>query len=122
MNPDVYAGKTVLITGGGSGLGRAMALGFAAHGATVCVLGRRQESLDQTVALIAEKGGASFGLAADVREPARIAEVIEQIVSRTGGLNVLVNNAAGNFIAPSETLSPNGFKSVVDIVLNGTFY
>ncbi len=122
MNADSYGGKTVVITGGGSGLGRSMALAFAAHGATVCVLGRRQEALDETVKLIEEKKGKAFGLSADVREPQRVAEVVAEIAERTGRLDVLVNNAAGNFVAPSETLSPNGFKSVVDIVLNGTFY
>lgn len=113
-----YNGKTVLITGGGSGLGRGMALSFAKEGATVCALGRRQEALDETVAMM----GSGFGLACDVRHAGRVEEVVREIVSRTGRLDVLVNNAAGNFIAPSEELSPNGFKSVVDIVLNGTFH
>ncbi|MDQ6930760.1 MAG: SDR family oxidoreductase [Candidatus Eremiobacteraeota bacterium] len=122
MNSDAYAGKTVLITGGGSGLGRSMALTFAAHRATVCVTGRRQDALDETVKLIVERGGKAFGLCGDVRDCARVQEVVDETVSRAGGLDVLVNNAAGNFVAPSETLSPNGFKSVVDIVLNGTFY
>ena len=122
MNAQSYAGKTALITGGGSGLGRSMAQGFAEHGAHVCVIGRRQEALDETVKLIEEHGGKAFGLACDVRDAARVAEIVEETVSRTGSLDVLVNNAAGNFIAPSELLSPNGFKSVVDIVLNGTFY
>ena len=112
-----YAGKTVWVTGGGSGLGRAMALAFANEGATVCVIGRRQEALDETVALM----GSGFGLSCDVREPQRVEEVVKEILARTGRLDVLVNNAAGNFISPSEKLSPNGFKSVVDIVLNGTF-
>src|SRR5205807_10228311 len=117
-----YAGKTALITGGGSGLGRSMALAFAAHGATVCVIGRRQEALDETVKLIEAQGGTAFGLSADVRDPARIEEVIAETVKRADSIDVLVNNAAGNFISPSEKLSPNGFKAVVDIVLNGTFY
>jgi NAD(P)-dependent dehydrogenase (short-subunit alcohol dehydrogenase family) len=112
-----YAGKTVWVTGGGSGLGRAMALAFANEGATVCVIGRRTEALDETVALM----GSGFGLSCDVREPQRVEEVVKEILARTGRLDVLVNNAAGNFISPSEKLSPNGFKSVVDIVLNGTF-
>jgi NAD(P)-dependent dehydrogenase (short-subunit alcohol dehydrogenase family) len=113
-----YAGKTVWVTGGGSGLGRAMAVAFAEEGANVCVIGRRQEALDETVAIM----GSGFGLACDVREPGRVEQVVNEIVARTGRLDVLVNNAAGNFISPSERLSPNGFKSVVDIVLNGTFY
>ncbi|HET7812926.1 MAG TPA: SDR family oxidoreductase [Candidatus Baltobacteraceae bacterium] len=118
MTAGRYAGKTVLVTGGGSGLGRGMALAFAREGATVCVIGRRQDALDETVAAM----GAGFGLSCDVRDAARVEEVVKETVARTGRLDVLVNNAAGNFIAPSEQLSPNGFKAVVDIVLNGTFH
>ncbi|HEY9179607.1 MAG TPA: SDR family oxidoreductase [Candidatus Baltobacteraceae bacterium] len=122
MSTGRYSGKTVWVTGGGSGLGRAMAQAFAAEGAAVCVAGRRQDALDETAALIAQSGGTAFGLACDVREPARVEQVVAQIVARTGRIDVLVNNAAGNFVTPSEKLSPNGFKSVVDIVLNGTFH
>ncbi|HEY1976519.1 MAG TPA: SDR family oxidoreductase [Candidatus Baltobacteraceae bacterium] len=117
-----FAGKTAVVTGGGTGLGRAMALAFGLEGAEVCVIGRRQEKLDETVASIAAEGGKAFGLAADVRDAARIEAVMKEIVERTGRIDVLVNNAAGNFVCPSEELSPNGFKSVVDIVLLGTFY
>lgn len=94
-----------------------MALAYAREGASVCVIGRRQEALDETVAQM----GFGFGISCDVREPQRVQEVVQEILARTGRLDVLVNNAAGNFISPSEKLSPNGFKSVVDIVLNGTF-
>jgi NAD(P)-dependent dehydrogenase (short-subunit alcohol dehydrogenase family) len=117
-----FEGKTVVVTGGGSGLGRAMALSFALEGAHVCVTGRRQEKLDETVALIQKEGGAAFGLSADVRDAVRVESLMKEIVGRTGRIDVLVNNAAGNFVCPSEELSPNGFKSVVDIVLLGTFY
>ena len=122
MSDGRYAGKTVWITGGGSGLGRAMALAFAAEGAYVCVIGRRREPLDETANAIAAAGGNAFGIACDVRDAQRIEETVAQIVERTGRLDVLVNNAAGNFVTPSERLSPNGFKSVVDIVLNGSFH
>jgi NAD(P)-dependent dehydrogenase (short-subunit alcohol dehydrogenase family) len=116
-----YEGKTVLITGGGSGLGRAMAMAFAKEGATVATIGRRQEALDETSRLIEEGGGKGLGISCDVRDAARVGETIAQVVDRTGRLDVLVNNAAGNFISPAEQLSPNGFKAVVDIVLLGTF-
>jgi len=122
LNAGRYAGKTVWVTGGGSGLGRAMAQAFAQEGAAVCAIGRRKEPLDETVALIESAGGSAFGIACDVRDPERVEATAREIVARTGRLDVLVNNAAGNFVAPSEKLSPNGFKSVVDIVLNGTFH
>lgn len=120
--PARYEGKTVVVTGAGSGLGRAMAESFAAEGAAVCAIGRRPEKLDETVAAIAATGGNAFALPADVRDAARIESVMQAIVARTGRIDVLVNNAAGNFVCPSEELSPNGFKSVVDIVLLGTFH
>jgi NAD(P)-dependent dehydrogenase (short-subunit alcohol dehydrogenase family) len=117
-----YAGKTVVVTGGGTGLGFDMAQSFAREGAHVCAVGRRQEKLDEAVALIEKEGGKAFGLAADIRDAARVQAVMQEIVERAGRIDVLVNNAAGNFVCPSEELSPNGFKSVVDIVLLGTFY
>ena len=116
-----YEGKVAVVTGGGSGLGRDMAVSFAAEGANVCVIGRRQEKLDEAVAEIESKGGKAFGLSCDVRDVERVAAVFAEIDNRAGRIDVLVNNAAGNFVAPSEMLSPNGFKAVVDIVLLGTF-
>ncbi len=117
---DRFRDKTIVVTGGGSGLGRAMALAFAAQGARVCVIGRRQERLDETAAL--GPSGSIFGLSADVRDAQRVEAAMHEIVERTGSIDALVNNAAGNFVVPSERLSPNGFKSVVDIVLLGTFH
>jgi NAD(P)-dependent dehydrogenase (short-subunit alcohol dehydrogenase family) len=99
-----------------------MALSFAAEGAQVCVIGRRQDALDETVELAAGRGGSAFALTCDVRDAQRVQDVAAEIVRRTGRIDVLVNNAAGNFVARSEELSPNGFKAVVDIVLNGTFH
>ena len=117
-----FDAKTVVITGGGTGLGRAMAESFAAEDAHVCVIGRRREKIDETVAAIERAGGKAFALAGDVRDAAHVEATMRAVVQRTGGIDVLVNNAAGNFVCPSEELSPNGFKSVVDIVLLGTFY
>ena len=122
MSARRYDGKTVVVTGGGTGLGRAMAESFAAEGAAVAVIGRRREKLDETVAAIEAAGGSAFGLPFDVRDPAAAQAGMAEISRRTGRLDVLVNNAAGNFVCPSEELSPNGFKSVVDIVLLGTFH
>lgn len=98
-----------------------MAQAFAREGASVAIIGRRQERLDETVAAIEAAGGRAIGFACDVRDAAHVAEVIGEAAARFGGIDVLVNNAAGNFVARSEELSPNGFKAVVDIVLLGTF-
>ena len=117
---DRFSGKVVVVTGGGSGLGRAMALAFAKEGARVCVIGRRAEKLEETAALA--PSGSTFGLAGDVRDAQRVEEIMREIVERHGRIDVLVNNAAGNFVVPSEQLSPKGFKSVMDIVLLGTFH
>ncbi len=116
-----YAGRTVVVTGGGTGLGRAMAQSFGREGAHVCVIGRRHAKLDETVASIQANGGNAFASVADVRDAPNVQAVMNGVVERTGRIDVLINNAAGNFICPSEELSPNGFKSVVDIVLLGTF-
>jgi NAD(P)-dependent dehydrogenase (short-subunit alcohol dehydrogenase family) len=99
-----------------------MAQAFAREGAIVCVVGRRQEALEETVGLIESAGGSAFALTCDVRDPQRVEAIVAELAARTGRIDVLVNNAAGNFVAPSEKLSPNGFKAVVDIVLNGTFH
>ena len=116
-----YAGQTVVITGGGSGLGQGMALAFAGRGAHVAVIGRRPEALAGTVAAISAQGGRASAHPCDVRDGDGIAAAMTAIAAATGRIDVLVNNAAGNFVAPSEFLSPNGFKAVVDIVLCGTF-
>jgi NAD(P)-dependent dehydrogenase (short-subunit alcohol dehydrogenase family) len=115
-------GQTLLITGGGTGLGRATAERCAALGARVGILGRRPEPLAATVAAIAAAGGRAAWTAADVRDPEAVARAVDALEAELGGLTGLVNNAAGNFLAPTEDLSPNAFRSVVEIVLHGTFH
>ena len=110
---DLLKDRVIVVTGGGSGLGAAMALRFAELGAHPVVLGRTREKLDKVVAQM----GRGTALVCDVRDAAAVAEAAAKL-DRVDGL---VNNAAGNFLAASEELSPNGFKTVVDIVLNGTF-
>jgi NAD(P)-dependent dehydrogenase (short-subunit alcohol dehydrogenase family) len=122
LAPDVLRGKTAWITGGGTGLGRAMALRFAALGATVAVSGRRLEPLDAVVNEIAAAGGRGCAAPCDVRDPGQVDTALARVVETLGIPDILVNNAAGNFLCPSEELTPNGFASVVAIVLHGTFH
>jgi NAD(P)-dependent dehydrogenase (short-subunit alcohol dehydrogenase family) len=108
-----------LVTGGGSGLGRAMAFELGRLGAKVAVLGRRREPLDETVAALSGEG---FAVQADVRDPEAVAAAFDAAEEALGPLTTLVNNAAGNFIVRAEDLSPNGWRAVVGIVLDGTFF
>lgn len=118
-----FAGRVAIVTGGGSGIGQAVALAYARRGGTVVVLGRGQDKLDATAALAAKAGLPPVGTAAvDVRDAQAVALAVDEIAQRHGRIDALVNNAAGNFVIPAENLSPNGWRAVVDIVLNGTFY
>jgi len=110
--------KTFVITGGGSGLGAEMARRFAELGARVVLLGRRKEKLDEVVAQIERSGASASGYPCDVRDFG----AVQEVASRVGQVDGLVNNAAGNFLAAAEDLSANAFKAVVEIVLNGTFH
>ena len=114
----LLADRTIVITGGGSGLGAEMARRFAELGAHAVVLGRRKEKLDEVVAQITAAGGKASAHACDVRDFGAVQETAAKVPAVHG----LVNNAAGNFLASSEDLSSNGFKTVIDIVLNGTFH
>lgn len=122
LAPDVLRGKTAWITGGGTGLGRAMALRFANLGAAVAVSGRRLEPLDSVVAEIVGAGGRTAAAPCDVRDASQVDTALARVRETLGIPDILVNNAAGNFLCPSEELTPNGFASVVAIVLHGTFH
>ncbi len=117
---DLLKGKRTLITGGGTGIGRAMAERFLQLGAIVFICGRRLEVVQQTAQeLSASTGGAIEGFSCDVRYPEDVEKLIEQLWA-SGPLDVLVNNAAGNFLARTEELSPHAFDAVIGIVLKGT--
>ncbi|MGB3619621.1 MAG: SDR family oxidoreductase [Catalinimonas sp.] len=114
--------KVYLVTGGGTGLGRSMTEGLLRLGARVVIASRKQEVLDQAAeALRAATGGEVLPLACDVREYRQVEKVLQATVERFGKLDGLVNNAAGNFISPTERLSHKGFDVIVDIVLKGTY-
>jgi NAD(P)-dependent dehydrogenase (short-subunit alcohol dehydrogenase family) len=119
---DLLRGQVVLITGGGTGLGRAMAQRCAELGAAVAICGRRGEVADVAAREIAATTGAEVtGGACDVRSFEEVEAWVGSAVKRFGRITALVNNAAGNFLARTETLSPNAFRTVVDIVLGGSF-
>ncbi|HEY0985512.1 MAG TPA: SDR family oxidoreductase [Kofleriaceae bacterium] len=116
------AGRVALITGGGTGICRGVAAAYVRFGAEVCIVSRKQPVLDAAAAAIAQDWGrAPLAIAADVRDPASIQAAVQAAVERFGKLDTVVNGAAGNFLAPAAALSPNGFRTVVDIDLNGTF-
>ena len=113
------AGRVALVTGGGTGLGKAMALELSRLGAAVAVLGRRREPLEATVG---ELPGPGLATPADVRDPDALAAAYDAVEAELGPVTTLVNNAAGNFVVNAEDLSPNGWRAVVGIVLDGTFF
>jgi len=121
----ILAKRSVLVTGGGSGLGLAMAKKFAAHGAKVTIAGRTLDRLEKAareIAEVAREGGEVDLVPADVREPDEVDKLVGHAVSRFGKVDSLVNNAAGNFLITSEDLTPNGFDAVVRTVLHGSVY
>jgi NAD(P)-dependent dehydrogenase (short-subunit alcohol dehydrogenase family) len=120
FRPDLLKSKRILITGGGTGLGKGMAARFLELGATVYICGRREEILKETASELASKG-AIHAIPCDVRDVDAVESMIDTIWS-DGPLDILVNNAAGNFIARTEDLSPRAFESVIGIVLMGTLH
>lgn len=119
---DLLKDRTILITGGGTGLGAAMALRFAELGASLFLVGRREDPLIQTVADIRATGARAGWFSADIRDFDAVERAIAAAEAELGPIDTLVNNAAGNFIARTEKLSPNAFDAVVGIVLRGTFH
>jgi hypothetical protein len=121
LSEKALEGCLCLVTGGGGGLGRAIATAFVASGAHVGVLGRRQEPLANVVSALGPERARS--VAADVRDSGAVAQAFDQLENHFGRpVTTLINCAAGNFVAAAETLSPNGWRAVTGTVLDGTFY
>jgi len=119
---NLLAGRIIFITGGGTGLGRSMALRLAELGAKIFLAARREEPLRRTAEEIRAAGGACEFATCDVRDPVAVEAAVEAAERQFSRVDTLVNNAAGNFIARTEKLSPNAFAAVVGIVLHGTFH
>ena len=119
---DTFRGKTIVITGGGTGLGRSLGEALLRLGANLAICGRREELLMAAAAEMQQAtGGQVLAMRADVREPPQVEALLESAWQRFGAVHGWVNNAAGNFISPTERLSYNAFNSVVDIVLRGSY-
>src|SRR5688572_12806447 len=117
----LFRGRVVLVTGGGTGIGRRIALELGALGATVILAARRPEPLQDTVAAITAAGGTADWLTLDIRDADAVEEAVGTVVERYERIHGLVNNAGGQFPARAEDLSPNGWRTVIDLNLNGTF-
>jgi NAD(P)-dependent dehydrogenase (short-subunit alcohol dehydrogenase family) len=121
LRQDALKGKTILITGGGTGLGKAMGKYFLQLGANLIITSRKLERLEETAKdLEKETGGKVLALQSDVRKYDEVENVLKKSLERFGRVDVLVNNAAGNFISPTERLSPKAFEAVIGIVLQGS--
>jgi len=119
---DLLAGETALITGGGTGIGKAVALAFADHGADVAIASRSMDHLDPVAEEIESCGVDACATTVDVREPDRVESMVETVVDELGSISILLNNAGANFLSPAEHLSANGWRSVVGTILDGTAY
>ncbi len=119
--PTLLKDKVALITGGGTGICRGIALAFAEHGCHVAITSRKIEHLEPTKEELRARGARAMAKAADVRDAGAVGEMVAAVASELGRIDILINGAAGNFICLAENLSPNGFGTVVDIDLKGTF-
>lgn len=119
---DLFAGQVVLVTGGGTGIGKAIAVLFARLGAGVMICGRREAPLQATLAQLRALGAEADAQVANIREPEQVQALIEHTWRRFGGLDTLINNAGGQFAQAALDLSPRGWQAVVDTNLNGTWY
>lgn len=122
FSPDCLKGRTALVTGGGGGIGFAIARSLAAAGAQVVLASRNPERIAAAALAIKSEGGQALAIAADVRDPEAVQAAVAAAVATFGGLDILIANAAGNFVVPFADMSFNAWRTVVDIDLHGTFH
>lgn len=120
--PGLLEGSVCIVSGAGSGMGRASALELARLGATVVGCGRRPEPLEETRKMIEALGGSADAEAMDIREADAVDAMVERVLERHGRIDVLVNNAGGQFLSPAEAISPKGFRTVIDLNVMGTWH
>jgi NAD(P)-dependent dehydrogenase (short-subunit alcohol dehydrogenase family) len=121
LKENALKGKTIIVTGGGTGLGKAMGTYFLKLGANLVITSRKLDVLQKTAdEMEAETGGKVLALACDVRNYSEVGNMLNKAIERFGSVNALLNNAAGNFISPTERLSANAFSTIIDIVLKGS--
>jgi NAD(P)-dependent dehydrogenase (short-subunit alcohol dehydrogenase family) len=118
----VLEGQIAVVTGGGTGIGLGIARALGKLGATVVLASRNQDHLDAGATALREDGSRGLTVVVDVRDPASVDAMVASVLEQTGRIDILINNAAGNFICRAEHLSPNGWNAVIGIVLNGSFY
>jgi citronellol/citronellal dehydrogenase len=118
LRPDVHDGKVVLVTGGGTGIGRAVAIDFASCGARVVVCGRRPEPLEKVAAEIEAASGTCLAVPANIRAEGEVERVVDTALQAFGRIDVLVNNAGGQFTAPAEEITPKGWRAVHDLAVD----
>jgi NAD(P)-dependent dehydrogenase (short-subunit alcohol dehydrogenase family) len=122
FEPHLLNGQVAVITGGGTGIGLAIAKRLGSLGARIAIASRDAKNLEAGCAALRAAGVDALAIQLDVRKPEQVDEMVERTVKHFGSIDILVNNAAGNFICRAEELSPNGWNAVIGIVLNGTFY
>src|SRR6185369_6886531 len=121
FNDGILKGRVAFVTGGGTGITGGVARALAEAGATVALVSRKLDHLEPAANAINDNGGKAIAVAADVRQPEEVDKAIAQTVEQLGKIDIIVNGAAGNFLCAAEELSPNGFGTVIDIDLKGTF-
>jgi NAD(P)-dependent dehydrogenase (short-subunit alcohol dehydrogenase family) len=122
MDNKSFKDKVAIVTGGGTGLGKEISLKLAQEGASVVIASRNPEHLNETASEIDAAGGSVLAVPTDVRDHGKVEELMKATLEKFGRIDILVNNAAGNFLVPSEKLTPNGWNAVVRIVLDGTWF